>query len=142
MAPGGLAVEQSVSLDGCFLGLALALDRDAAHQAPLGWAAVGSFAARGLVEDVREDRLEMVVRLEFVLDLPENFLRQRTHHREDGDGYLGIAEQFLDHAADGDDRSLAVAARPQVDIPVGVALDLAAAVIEPGVIEIFALQQA
>ena len=94
----GLAVDQAVRLDGRFLGVALALDRDPALEAPLGGPAIGTERPRVAVEHIGVNPLEQFVGLELVLDLAQERLGDRLHHAENGDRDLGIAEHLLDGA--------------------------------------------
>ena len=64
-----------VRLDRGLLGLAPALDRDPALEAPFRRPAVGPLTAWVLVENVLEYFLEIFVSLKLVLDLGEDFLR-------------------------------------------------------------------
>ena len=141
MPPRRLTVDQTVRLDRGFLGLSLALDRDPALQAPLCRPPVRSLAPWVLVENVLECLLETFVGLELVLDLAEDFLRQGLCRRENRDGYLGIAENFLERAGDGDDGRLAVRAGPQINAAVRLGLNLAANVKEPRVVHIGAAEE-
>src|SRR5262249_16598859 len=61
--------------------------------------------------------------------------------RENRDGYLGIAENFLDGTGSGDDRGLAMPAGPQINAAVGLVLDFAATVKEPRVVHIGAPEE-
>ena len=89
--------------DGCFLWVAVPLDRDAAGEAPFGRLAVSPDTPRVLVEDVRVDLFQMVVVLKLLFDLAEEGLGDRLGDREDGDLDLGVTENILDVAGEGDD---------------------------------------
>src|SRR5258708_27207382 len=67
----GLAVDQAVRLDGRFLGVALALNRNPALEAPLRGPAIGTERPWVAVEYIGVNPLEVFVDLEFPLDLRE-----------------------------------------------------------------------
>src|SRR5262249_47472863 len=141
MPPCRLAVDKSVRFNSCFLRLSLALDRDAPAEAPLRRPSVRAGAAWVLVENVLEYLLERIVGRKLVHDLAENRLRKRLGGRENRDGYLGIAQDLLNGTTYTDNAGLAVRARPQINVAVGIGLDLAAPVKEPLVIEIIASER-
>ena len=60
--------------DGCFLWVAVPLDRDAAGETPFRRLAVRPDIPRVLIEDVRVDLFQVVVVLELLFDLAEEGL--------------------------------------------------------------------
>src|SRR5262249_3553849 len=122
MPPCRLTVDEAVRFNRCFLGFTLALDRDAAGEAPLRRPSVRARAAWVLVENVLEYLLERIFSLKLVHDLAENCLRKRLGGRENRDGYLGIAQDLLNGPAYTDNAGLAVRARPQINVAVGIGL--------------------
>ena len=89
--------------DGCFLWVAVPLDRDAAGEAPFGRLAVRPDTPRVLIEDVRIDLFEVVVVLELLFDLAEEGLGDRLRDRDDGDLDLGVDQDVLNVAGKRDD---------------------------------------
>ena len=59
---------------------------------------------------------------------------------EDADRHLGIVQDLLNDAGVGDDRRLVVLTCPQVQVIVGLELDLSTAIVEPGVQHVGALE--
>src|SRR5215831_1876152 len=108
MPTGRLAVDKAVCLDGCFFGLSLALDRYPAREAPLCGASVWTLAAWIFIENVAEYLLEMLVSFKLVLDYAEDFHGQCLARANNGDGYLGIADELLNCAADCDNACFAM----------------------------------
>ncbi len=137
----GLAVDQAVGLDGRFLGVALALNRDPALEAPLGGPAIGTERPRVAVEHIGVNPLEKFVGFKLALDLRQERLGYRLHHAENGDRNFGIAEHLPNGARESDDGRFVVEPRPQIDIAVRVALYLAAAVEQPRVFCVLAPEQ-
>ena len=125
-------------LDGGFLRVRLALDRNAARETPFRRPAIWTNGPWVLVQHIGIDELEDVVALELVFDLAEEGRGERLHRREDGDLDLGIADDLLNATGECDDRRLVVKARPQVDVTVGLGLDVATAVEQPRMVGVHA----
>jgi hypothetical protein len=137
MTRSRLAVDEAVRLDGRFLGIRGAPHHDALVLRPLGRLARGRAP-----QHVGEQVLEAVVRFQLALDLHQEGLGDRLGVRKNRDREIGVAQDLLDHAGKGDDGRFVVIAAPQVQMAVGIALDLAAAREQPGVARVAAAEQA
>ncbi len=80
-----------------FLRVALALDDNPGVFRPSG-----RFFLWVGVQNVRIERLQMLVRLKFILDLSQECAGGRLVEAEYADGYLGVLQNLLDDAAEGD----------------------------------------
>jgi hypothetical protein len=85
VAGGRLAINETVGLDGRFLGVALALNREPALEAPPGGPAIGTERPRVAVEHIGVNPLEKFVGFKLALDLRQERLGYRLHHAENGE---------------------------------------------------------
>jgi hypothetical protein len=111
----GLAVDQAVGLDGRFLGVALALNREPALEAPPRGPAIRTERPRVAVEHIGVNPLEKFVGFKLALDLRQERLGYRLHHAENGDRNFGIAEHFPNGTRESDDGRFVVEPGPQFD---------------------------
>jgi hypothetical protein len=114
-----LPIHQAPRLERGLLGIALALDHQAGFLGP-----PRRLLLRVSPHDVGKRLLQDFVRLELVLDLPEELSRDPLGVREDADRYLWVAQDFLYRPGEGDDRGLVVLASPQVEMVVRRPLNL------------------
>ena len=83
---------------------------------------------------------EQLVPLELASDLLDEGFCDAARVAEDADRHLGIVQDLLNDASVGDDRRLVVLTCPQIQVVVGLELDLSTAIVEPGVQHVGALE--